>query len=646
MPPLNSPLRSTLRSPLRSPTAGRWGNGSVAALALRPVATRVKQTFVATHSSDGVNTTGVYLVRHQVLPGGCASGLKLAYPNRCSEANGFNSITVASRVRYPAGTGTLYPLTFSAASSVTITASGADAWSDVVAGLPVMAAGDFFDEIVEVSVASAGMKWPTIDNVSLLAANGEGSQLSTGSLAGVIPTPLNTTEIYAAVAIIGMSTATRAFAIIGDSIANGASDTLTGQAMGFIERVFNSTYPTLNLATSSERISQFSTAHTNRVALMQASGITDIIFAFGTNDVANADTYATIRGNLLAVLAYLASLVPTITICPILTKTDAALNPSGAYAVAGIADQVNVFETGVDIGLVSKVWDTRPGWQNASNQILSATYTDDFLHPNPVGNAAIAAAAPALSTIIAPSVLTAPLPSAWFTSEWIYLRPASLALADNTDVTSWSDTRSLVTAVSTGDPPKYRTNMTPGGKPSIKFSVAGTGLQKLVIPHSSAVDNIMNTGAWGALYTITRYASAGGNSTGRVWTKGAAETEALTSVTNFRTTVDFNTTDIQLNGTTAANTWYVRQFYKNASNAGSLYQNVLIAATATGTGTTTHVDNSANDFIIGNHDTLTRGWDGDIAAIAIWKGTGTIATADTLAAVQAYLRADTGVTVI
>lgn len=623
-------------------------SSSVPALALRPVATRVKQTFVATHGSDGVNTQGKFLVRHKVLPGGCASGLKLAFGNRCSEANGFNSITVAARVRYPAGNGTWYPATFSAAGNVTITASGADAWTDVVANLPAMLAGEMFETETYVTVASAGMKWPTIDNMALLGANGEGLLLATTDISASTPTPGDSgaTEIYAPVAIIGQSTATRAFAIIGDSIANGASDTPTGHAMGFIERVFNSTYPTLNLATSSERIAQFSSAHTNRVALMQASGITDIIFAFGTNDVANADTYATIRGNLLAVLAYLASLVPTITVCPILTKTDAALNPSGAYAVAGIADQVNTFETGVDIGLVSKVWDTRPGWQNASNQILSATYTDDFLHPNPVGNAAIAAAAPALSTIIAPSVLTAPLPSAWFTSEWIYLRPASLGLADNTDVTSWSDTRSLVTAVSTGDPPKYRTNMTPGGKPAIKFSVAGTGLQKLVIPHSSAVDNIMNTGAWGALYTITRYASAGGNATGRVWTKGAGETEALTTATNLRTTVDFNTTDIQLNATTAINTWYVRQFYKNASNAGTLYQNVLIAATATGTGTTTHVDNAANDFIIGNHDSLARGWDGDIAAIAIWKGTGTIATADTLAAVQAYLRADTGVTII
>lgn len=623
----------------------RTGSAGALPLFLRPVATRVKPTFVNTHGSDGVNTQGKFRVRHKVLPGGCASGLKLDYTNKCSEANGFNSITVAGRIRYPAASGTWYPVTFASAANVTITAGGADVRSDTVAGLPAMAAGDFFDEECYVTVASAGMKWPSIDNMALAAANGEGLQLATTDISGANPANADSgaTEIYCAIGIVGQSTATRAIAIMGDSIANGAQDTITADAMGFIERKFNATYPTLNLATSSERVSQFVTAHTRRMAQMMASGITDIVFAYGTNDVAGSDTYTVMRGNMLSALALIAAQGKAITICPILVKAAGDVNtPAAGFTVGGIADQVNTLISG-DMGLVSKFWDTRAGWQNGSNQILSATYTADLLHPNAVGNAAVAAVGGAANTLIAAVVPSDPIPSAWFTANWLYFRPASLALNDNDQITTWTDTRGLATATWAGEKPKYRTGMTPTGKPTVKFDIAGTGLEKLVIPKGALVDNIFGT--FGAVYTVSRYATAGGNGTGRMWTKGVGETEALTTATNMRTTVDFVTADGALNAVTAANTWYVREVYCNASNACNLLQNSLNVATAgPATGTGGHVDNSANDFIIGNHDTLTRGWDGDLAALAIFKGT--TATADQLYCAQAYLRADTGVTII
>jgi lysophospholipase L1-like esterase len=616
------------------------GRASSIRYALRPIATRTKQTFVNTHSSDGVNTQGKYLVRHKVLPGGCFGGIKLVYANRCSEANGFNSITVAARIRYPSGTGAWTPVTFSTASNVTITASGNDVFSDAIN--ITMAAGQRFDVETYVTVASAGMKWPTLDNLSLSSANGEGSLLSTSDISASTPTPLNTTEIYAPVAILGQSTATRAIAVIGDSIADGAVDTLTGDDMGFIERVFNGSYPVLNCATSSERISQFATAHSKRLALLLASGITDIVFAFGTNDVANGDTYATVRGNLLAVLALLAAQGKAITICPILVKCSGNIStPATGFTVGGVADQINTFISGTDIGLVSKFWDTRTGWQDASNHILSGTYTADFLHPNATGNAAIAAAAPAVSTLLASTVPSAPVASAWFLSNCIYLRVASLALNDGDQVTTWNDTRGLVTATWAGEKPKYRTGMTPSGKPAIKFDVAGTGLEKLVIPHGAQVDNIF--GSIGGVLAVARFASAGGNTTGRLWTKGVGETDALSSAVNLRATIDFNTGDAVMNTAVAINTWYSHGVFSSSTTAQNSYTNTLVTAT-TASGSTTHVDNSGNDFIIGNHDTLARGWDGDLAGLVIHKGT--TATADQFLAAMAYLRADTGVTII
>jgi hypothetical protein len=638
----------SLFAPLFSPVAihaahKRGGNSPL--LALRPVANRTKQPFVSTHGSDGVNTHGKYLSRHRINPGGCFGGFRLVFANRCREAAGFNDITVSARVRYPSGTGNWQTVQFSAANSVAITSTGNDVTSDPLA--VIASAGEYVDVETYVQVASVGQKWPTIDALSLASVNGEGQLLGTSSLVGQTPSAGNVTEFYGPIAILGNSTATRAIAVIGDSIANGATDTLTGDRIGFIERVFGGSYPILQLASSSEKISDFITSHTKRIAQLDASGITDIVFAFGTNDVMNGDTYNTLRHSLLTLLAYLASKGKAITICPVLTKTSSNITtPSTGFTVGGIADQLNTLLTG-DMGLVSKVWDTRPAWQNASNHILSATYTDDFLHPNATGNAAIASAAPAASTLLADSVPTEPVASAYIQNNWKVFWADSLnALADGAAVSSWSTRDSSLTASATaGQEPTLKKSATPGGKSAVRFSsAAASGLQKLVVPATAAINNIMDTGAWGAIYTVVKPASAGGNGTGRVWTKGAGETEALTSATNLRTTIDFNTTDIALNGTVAAGNWYVRQFYKNTSNAGSLLQNTLNAATATGTGSTTHVDNSASNFVIGNHDSLARGWDGDIALIAIMKGT--TSTADQLWAAQAYFRALTGVTLI
>jgi hypothetical protein len=378
---------------------------------------------------------------------------------------------------------------------------------------------------------------------------------------------------------------------------------------------------------------------------MQAAGITDVVIAIGTNDITSGGaTYASLRGDLLAIIAYFAGLGKAITLLPILTKGAGNVNPTTGFTVGAIADQINTLLASGDIGLNSAFWDTRVGWQNASNQILSATYTDDWVHPNAVGNAAIAATGGAASSLIGAVVPVAPMAPAYFTANYTYLRAADLAnqgLVDNDQITSWNDTKSLITAAWAGEKPRYRTNMTPGGKPAVKFDIAGTGLEKLVIPKGAAVDNIF--GSAGIIITASRYATSGGNGTGRLWTKGVGETEALTTATNFRTTIDYVTADVAMNATAAANTWYVRAVDCTAGNVGSLRQNSLNATSASGTGTGGHVDNSGNDFIIGNHDTLGRGWNGDIAGIAFSKNPGTL---DQQLCAQAYIRADLGVTII
>lgn len=385
--------------------AAAGGGGIVipplATAVIRPVANRTKQTFIDTHSSDGVNLYGVYRSRHKVFPGWAVSGgLRIWYANRCSEANGFNSITVSAAIEYPAGSGNWTDLTFEGgASSVTMVASAVDRGTD-----PIdldMTAGSYFRVRTRVSVASAGQKWPVLDRISLAAANGEGYALS-DSAPPADPADSDCDEYYGPVAITGYSKAPYAIGVFGDSISNGSFDDGTLDKMGFFQKPILDYLPIINLSTGGDRPSQFNTAagHLYRMALADSLGLTHALVAYGTNDISAGAS--TIEGYLETTFSLLARRNWHLSASAILSHTNstddwataANQTPASGYTVGGTADQVSDWlETQVGT-LIDRYIDTRPAWQDENNKIFADGtpfwMTDDGLHPNANGYAAIA----------------------------------------------------------------------------------------------------------------------------------------------------------------------------------------------------------------------------------------------------------------
>lgn len=373
----------------------------------RPVANRTKSTFVNTHLSDGVNTFGVYRSRHRIFPGwDCQGGLRVWFCNRSADTNGQNAITVSGRIEIPAGSSNWMAFTFSAAGSVTLLATDADVGCDALSVTP--AGGTYVNIETHVSVASAGMKWPMLDSISLASANGEGSALSAVSDPGAPPN-LDTTEFYGPVAITGLSKAPRAVGVFSDSIGNGAKDTLTGDTIGFLQRSIGGTLPIINFSTSGDTLAAFVTGNTRRLGLADQCGITDAVVAYGTNDT---KTLATMQANYMAATGLMTVRGWNVIACPVLTTTTTSNNWQDAagqtivanYTVAGIVDQFNTWMQGlVASGGIDKFLDTRPGWQDAANKILTTGaafgYTPDGLHPGPFGNQQIAALFTAAGTL-------------------------------------------------------------------------------------------------------------------------------------------------------------------------------------------------------------------------------------------------------
>jgi hypothetical protein len=406
--------RDAVRSPIQAAFKNEALTGAISSLAFaplavavqRPVANRTKSTFVNTHLSDGTNTFGVYRSRHRIFPGwDCSGGFRVAYCNRSADTNGQNAITVSGRVEIPANSGTWFPFTFSAAGSITIQPTDADQWSDALAVTP--AGGTYINIETHVSVASAGQKWPMLDSISLAAANGEGSALSAVSDPGAPPN-LDTTEFYGPVAITGLSKAPRAVGVFSDSIGNGAKDTLTGDKIGFLQRAIGDTLPIINFSTSGDTLAAFVTGNTRRLGLADQCGITDAIVAYGTNDT---KTLVTLQQNYRIAIGLMNVRGWNSMSCPVLTSTTTSNNWTAAgdqtvvagYDVAGVIDQFNTWiQTQVGLG-IDKFLDTRAGWQDAANKILTTGaafgYTPDGLHPGPFGNQSIAALFTAASAL-------------------------------------------------------------------------------------------------------------------------------------------------------------------------------------------------------------------------------------------------------
>ena len=597
---------------------------------LRPVANRTKQTFINTHSSDGTNTHGKYLCRHRTF-GFAASQIKLVYANRCSEAAGFNDITVSARVRYPAGTGEWTTVTFSSQSSVTITSTGADVTSDAL-NLTIPA-NTYFEVETYVQVASVGQKWPTLDQISLEADNGEGRLLSTSSLAGQTPTPTDVTEFYGPVAILGQSTATRAFACITDSIGNGADDTLTGDKIGFLQRTIADTWPVIYLGTSGEQASDWVSAHSKRLALLDACGATDIVLAMGTNDIANSRTYSQVRDDLMLILSMTGARGLGLSACPILARNSGGA-PSTGFTVGGVADQVNTFLSS-NLPLGAKFVDTRTAFQNASN-VINSGYATDGTHPSPTGHAAIAASLTVSMFQQASVPFTPTAPAFWSSHVDWDAETLKANIADGAVVGSWTDAQAGIAATEATARPTLKHNATPNGKAAVVFSSAGN--TKLTAAATAKINDVFNPEG----YAITVYKSytAGASDLGTPWRKGLDRLGHASAGANMSGAVDYTTTDASISKASAHNAWHIFAVRFNPTNTPILGQ---LDSFGTSGGTTvapsgTQVSNAASSLTIGNHTDNSRAFDGEIARLCFFKGL----TSDERSLALGYVMARTG----
>lgn len=597
---------------------------------LRPVANRTKQTFINTHSSDGVNTHGKYLSRHKTFAF-AASDLQLVFANRCSEAAGFNDITVSARVRYPAGTGDWTAVTFAAAASIAITSTGADVTSDEI-NLTIPA-DTYFEVETYVQVASVGQKWPTLDQISLEADNGEGQLLSTSSLAGQTPTSGDVVEFYGPVAILGQSEATRAFACITDSIGNGAGDLLSRDTIGFLQRVIAADYPVIYLGTSGEQASDWVSAHSKRLALLDACGATDVVLAMGTNDIANSRTYSQVRDDLMLILSMAAARELGTAACTILTRSSGG-TPATGFTVGGTADQVNTFLSS-NLPLGAKFVDTRPGWQNGSNVILPGL-TDDNVHPNATGHAAIAAE---LTTSMfqqsaVPFVPTEP--SFWSAHVDWDAESLRASIADGGVVASWTDAEAGIAATEATARPTLKHDATPNGKAAVVFSSAGN--TKLTADATAKINDVFNPEG----YAICVYKSytGGASNFGTPWRKGLDRMGHASTGANMAVNIDYTTTDASISKVSSHNDWHI---FGSRFAPGSLPILGQFDSFGTIGGTTvapagTQVSNAASALCIGNHTDNTRAFDGEIARLCFFKGL----SSDERSLALGYVMAKTG----
>lgn len=616
---------------------GAGGGGVAPVLAIRPVAGRTAQTYVNTHGSDGVNTEGKYLANHPVFVGGCAGQLAAAFANRCSEGAGFNAITVGGWYRYPAGVGLWSQWLFGGLPSKVIAATDPDVWTDDAA--VTMVAGGRLETISYVRVASAGMKWPTLDYISLSAANGEGALLATTDISGSTVTPSDVDEFYGPVAIRGLSSAPIAYGLHTDSIGNGAGDTKTFDHRGHVQRAIAPLAPYLPCGTSGALVADSVAAFSKTLATMKAAGVNAIAYAKGTNDISNGASYATLRADTLSELARYAAEGWPITYCSILTQTTGNITtPRTGFTVGGICDQINALFASLP-GIISYFWDVRAGYQNGSNQVLNGAYTVDFTHPTNAGFTAILAAAPAFSTVFAPlSPIVPPVPSFWSTGVWINPETLRGVVANGAAITTMQDTRGVVTATATNV--TFKATATPNGKAAIDFPAGGLG--KMVIPAGAQVDNIFAT--TGTLIYAFKMDGLGGDAgaSGRLWTKGTGSEVIGFNSANLRSTFDRATTDPTIETACALGVWHVRSD-RFAGGGGRTAMDVL-PYTNMSASSGANVDNSGGALIIGNHPTLARGMDGELAGM-IWFKDDTL-TADQQPISIAYMRAITGCVII
>lgn len=614
------------------------------ALSFKPIGLRCKNTH-PTQLSDGVNTNGIYRILHQVAQFGSGDQWKLVYGNRLSETANTNSITISAVIEYPAGT--FHTVTWSSATSVTITGGGADVYSDAIP-VAIPAGAQFYTRTL-VSVASAGQKWPTMDVLQLASAQGDSATLATGTLPSITGalTPSNSATAFGPVAILGRTAAPNAVVLIGDSIVSGNGDTQTNLATGYISRALNLEWPILCVAQSGEAASialgagtGFAANHVHRKALIQGCGITHAIINYGNNDLGGSASSATVISALQVIYNLLFSLGITVingTIGTRSTSTDqfktlANQTVTAEFTPSSQIDTCNAFVKGLP-SPVAYTYDVNAAIRDPSTYKWVANGTayisclSDGIHPSAnagYGHSAMAALLlPILNFLPGPS----PAQPAIFGQanlDWNAEALPKQGYVNGNSVSSWADSILGLAATSATNQPTFVTGATPEGQPVVRFASASS--QILTAAANAAHSNIWTNNAY--MLLAIRPNSIGATN-GDVYSKSSTNRLCMNSTAQMNFEPQFTTTSptfLPNTPTAGASAWIVMSILYNSAVPGTAYITVNgTTYTLSGTAVGTLFNDAASTFVIGNRTDGTRGWDGDIMRMTIWKNAPTVA---------------------
>ncbi len=268
--------------------------------------------------SNGIDTLGTYRKKHVVTMN--AADIQCVFGNQTGDVPTTDTVTYTASIEYPAGT--VYPLTFQGASSVTIQPGGL-AISDPV-GIDIVAGQDFWTRTCP--QVAAGKKWPTGPAITTAVA-GE------GYTAGVDYTRVNTAVssvlAYSScpMAILGTTNprSVPLVAMLGDSIMTGEGEGTNIFDRGWAERALNSQFGYMRIARPAETAQTFAVQANHPLRMRLLAGCTHAIVEYGTNDFFTGRTLLQIQTDLITIwnaLIQRGMKVYQSTITPRTTSTD------------------------------------------------------------------------------------------------------------------------------------------------------------------------------------------------------------------------------------------------------------------------------------------------------------------------------------
>jgi lysophospholipase L1-like esterase len=372
-----------------------------------PCASRSGNIGSAANLSNGTDTGATTLIKHRVFT--LVGDVRLVYANIANGAVNPDPITVKAGVMLPDNT--ILPVRFGGAYS-TVIGPGGYVISDPVPLPPSVIVGTILRSRTYVSV-TAGQKWP----LTVVTSN-SGEGVAVGSDAAHSGTIANSfTNAYGPLNMIGAPILSAAsVAIIGDSIAAGQGDSSSGEGTdyGYIQRaLFAANIGYVTIAKPGDKASDFLAPAVFSLRFAAVAGCSDAIVEYGINDINNATALATIKTNAVAIWRALAARgvrAHQTTITPSSRPSNTApevneasrvgfntwlrdgapVNAStGAPVDPGTTGALRAGDSGHPLVSVFEVADVAETARNSG--LWKPGYSNDHLHPNSVGHAALAA---------------------------------------------------------------------------------------------------------------------------------------------------------------------------------------------------------------------------------------------------------------